>query len=77
MLEITEILEILEMGFTKEWFVLKIALKLIEDLYRGHHLLKWHNLCQNRYGFRSTLSFILEQTFRLSDSRSKVALFWL
>ena len=40
MLEITEILEILEMGFTNEWFVLKIASKLIEDLYIGHHLLK-------------------------------------
>ena len=40
MLEITEILEILEMGFTKEWFVLKITSKLIEDLYIGHHLLK-------------------------------------
>ena len=43
MLEITEILEILEtleMGFTKELFVLKIASKLIEDLYIGHHLLK-------------------------------------
>ena len=42
MLEITEILEtleILELGFTKEWFVLKIASKLIEDLYNiGHHL---------------------------------------
>ena len=40
MLEITEILEILEMGFNKEWFVLKITSKLIEDPYIGHHLLK-------------------------------------
>ena len=29
---ITVILEILEMGFTKEWFVLKIASNSIEDL---------------------------------------------
>ena len=29
-----------EIGFTKEWFVLKITSKLLEDPYIGHHLLK-------------------------------------
>ena len=48
---------------------IKIWLSTDEDLYLGYHLLKFHNLCQNPYRFRSTLSFNLELFFRLSDSR--------